>query len=73
MTLADIRYTGEANTPVAFAMLEGLQDGRNLLWNITLDRQLSKSMQLNFPYEGRRTGGANRIIHVGRAQVRAVF
>jgi hypothetical protein len=72
-TVADIRYTGAANTPVSFAMLEGLQDGRNLLWSITLDRQLSRSMQLNLTYEGRRTGTGARIVHVGRVQVRAVF
>jgi hypothetical protein len=73
LTLADIRYSGAPNTPVAFAMLEGLQDGRNLLWGLTLDRQLSRSMQLNLSYEGRRTGTAARVVHVARAQVRAVF
>lgn len=73
MKVADIQYTGQSNTPVAFAMLEGLQDGRNLLWTLTIDRQLSKSMQLNLSYEGRRTGGSDRVVHVGRAQVRAVF
>jgi hypothetical protein len=73
MTLADIQYTGQANTPVAFAMLEGLQDGRNWLWSLVLDRQLSKTMQLNLSYEGRRTGTSARLVHVARAQVRAVF
>jgi hypothetical protein len=72
-TLADIRYSGQPNTPVAFAMLEGLQDGRNFLWSCSLNRQLTKSMQLNITYEGRRTGSNARWIHVGRAQVRAVF
>lgn len=70
--LADVRYSGTLNTPVAFTMLEGLSKGRNYLWTLGLDRQLSKSMQLNLSYEGRKTG-ENRIIHVGRAQVRAVF
>lgn len=71
-TFTDIRYTGPSNTAVAFTMLEGLQDGRNFLWSLTLDRQLSKSIQLNLNYEGRKTGD-NRTVHVGRAQVRAVF
>ncbi len=73
MTLADIQYSGQPNTPVAFAMLEGLQDGRNWLWSLILDRQLSKTMQLNLSYEGRRTGTGARLVHVARAQVRAVF
>ncbi len=72
MTFADIRYTGQANNAVAFTMLEGLQDGRNFLWSLNLDRQLSKSMQLSLNYEGRKTG-SNKMVHVGRAQVRAVF
>jgi hypothetical protein len=71
-TYADVQYTGAANSAVAFVMLEGLQNGKNFLWNLALDRQLSKSMQLSLQYEGRKTG-INRVIHVARAQVRAVF
>lgn len=71
-TLADISYTGQANTSVAFTMLEGLQDGKNYLWSLNLDRQLSKTVQMSLNYEGRKTGD-NRVVHVGRAQVRAVF
>ena len=71
-TFANVHYTGSANSAVAFAMLEGLQDGKNFLWNLTLDRQLSKAMQLSLNYEGRKTG-TNRTVHVARAQVRAVF
>jgi hypothetical protein len=72
-TFANIQYTGAANTPISFAMLEGLQNGKNLLWGCTIDRQLSKTIQLNLTYEGRRTGDNARVVHVGRAQVRAVF
>jgi hypothetical protein len=72
LTYADVRFDGDANTPVGFAMLEGLQNGNNALWTVGLDRQLSRSIQLNFSYEGRRTGQA-RTVHVARAQVRAVF
>ena len=72
ITLADIRYSGQANTSVAFTMLEGLQDGKNYLWSLNLDRQLSKTVQMSLNYEGRKTGD-NRVVHVGRAQVRAVF
>ncbi len=71
-TFANVHYTGSPNSAVAFAMLEGLQDGKNFLWNLTLDRQLSKAMQLSLNYEGRKTG-ENRVVHVARAQVRAVF
>lgn len=71
-TFADIKYSGQANSVVAFTMLEGLQNGKNFLWSVILDRQLSKSVQLSLNYEGRKTG-QNRAVHVGRAQVRALF
>lgn len=71
-TYADVHFNGAANSAVAYAMLEGLQNGKNYLWSLNLDRQLSKSMQLSLNYEGRKTG-INRTVHVARAQVRAVF
>ena len=71
-TFANINYTGQANTALSFTMLEGLQDGKNFLWSLNLDRQLSRSVQLSLNYEGRKTG-EGRVVHVGRAQVRAVF
>ena len=71
-SFVDVNYTGLANSAVAYAMLDGLQNGRNFLWSINLDRQLSRSVQLSLNYEGRKTG-ENRVVHVGRAQVRAVF
>ncbi len=67
-----IDYTGLPNSPVGFALLQGLQPGENYLWNISFDRQLSKSLRMNLSYEGRKTGAAP-VAHVGRAQVAATF
>jgi hypothetical protein len=71
-SLVDIAFTGNPSSPVGFAILNGLQPGNNYLWNLSLDRQLSKNLRLNLSYEGRKTGEA-RVVHVGRAQVAAVF
>ena len=71
-SLVNIAFEGESNSPVGFAFLQGLQNGRNYLWNITLDRQVAKNIRLGITYEGRKTGAAN-VVHVGRAQVGAVF
>ena len=60
------------NTPVAFALLNGLQPGRNLQWRLQFGRLLNKTIQLNFHYEGRK-GARGGIIHTGGAQVAAVF
>ncbi len=67
-----VKFDGMSNSPVGFAMLQGLQNGRNYLWNISIDKRLSRNIQLNLSYEGRKTGSAN-VVHVGRAQVAATF
>ncbi len=72
VSLVGIDYSGNPSSPVGFAILNGLQTGRNLLWNLQLDQQLGKNLRLSLSYEGRQTGSA-RTVHVGRAQVAAVF
>ena len=71
-SFVNINFDGARNTPVEFAMLEGLQNGKNFLWNLSFDRLLANNVQLSISYEGRKTGEA-KVIHVGRAQVRATF
>ena len=71
-SMVSIKYTGEANSPVGFAFLNGLKNGRNYIWSLTRDRQLGKNIRISISYEGRKTGNAG-IVHVGRAQVGAVF
>lgn len=71
-SLVDINLEGRANSPVGFALLNGLQPGRNWLWNISATRQLGSFLQLTLSYEGRQTGEAPTV-HVGRAQVTAIF
>ena len=68
----NVDFSGQANSPVGFAMLNGLQPGNNLIWNLNLNRQLGRNLQLQLSYEGRKTGTA-RVVHVGRAQVSAIF
>ncbi|MCB0629890.1 MAG: hypothetical protein KDD15_09160, partial [Lewinella sp.] len=68
----NVDFAGSTNSPVGFAILNGLQRGENFLWNASLNRQLSKNIRLSFSYEGRKTGTAG-VVHVGRAQVAATF
>jgi len=60
------------NTSLAFEMLEGLQIGQNITWNLTYQRTLSKYMQLSITYDGRSSEGVNTI-HTGGVQLRAFF
>jgi hypothetical protein len=71
-TYTDILYTGAPNTAVAYTMLEGLQPGKNVVWSLQLDRPLTRSLQITIAYEGRKTGD-NRLVHLARAQARAIF
>jgi hypothetical protein len=67
-----INYNSNANTPVAFEMLDGLVPGNNITWNVGYQRTLANNMQVNFNYDGRKTEG-NKTIHTGGVTVRAFF
>ncbi len=67
-----LSYNAGTNTPIAFEMLESLKPGRNLTWNINIQRNLSGYLQLNLRYNGRKSPG-NKTIHVGSMQLRAYF
>ncbi|MDV7392770.1 hypothetical protein RZS08_15485, partial [Arthrospira platensis SPKY1] len=72
LNFVQVRFDGEAGSAVGFAFLNGLQKGRNYLWNLNLDRQLSRNIRMSLSYEGRKTGTAS-VVHVGRAQMAATF
>lgn len=76
-TYSDIRFTAFSNTPntnspAAYIMLDGLLPGKNFLWSLDLTKRLSNSLELNIQYEGRKPGTA-RIVHIGRASIRALL
>ncbi len=68
----NIDFEGEASSPIGFALLNGLQPGRNFIWSTSATQQIGRFLQLSISYEGRQTGTA-RTVHVGRAQVTAIF
>ena len=68
----DQRFSGEADAPAGFALLEGLQPGRSWIWNLTADQQVGRALQLSLRYDGRQLG-KGRVVHTGQAQLQAVF
>lgn len=74
-TFANIGYedVGNVNQQLVFAMLQGLQDGNNHVFDIGFERKLGEAIQLSVFYEGRKTGQTSQLIHTGRAQLRAIF
>jgi hypothetical protein len=68
----NIDFNSSENSSLSYEMLEGLQDGNNMTWNLSWQRNLSNSLQLNITYGGRKSEEI-RTIHTGGMQVRAFF
>ena len=71
-SLYDNKFEGDAQSPVAFQMLEGLQPGKNMTWRILLQRNLTQFLDININYQGRKTE-TSKTIHTGNVQLRAYF
>ncbi|MBS7785982.1 hypothetical protein KIH23_01620 [Flavobacterium sp. CYK-55] len=65
-------FTGDALSPVAFQMLEGLQPGQNTTWRLLFQKSLTDYLDVNLSYQGRKSQTSNTI-HNGSIQLRAYF
>ena len=72
LSFVQIALTGSTNPTLELALLEGLKDGQNFLWTVSMDRQLANNLQLGIQYEGRKTG-ERAVVHLGSMMVRATF
>lgn len=73
LRLIQIDYNGEVNSPVGYEMLQALTPGTNVTWSLNWLQKIGEGLQLNLIYEGRNSQGLERIVHVGRMQVSALF
>ncbi|WP_040559543.1 hypothetical protein [Kordia algicida] len=65
-------FSGNAFSPVGYQMLEGLQPGTNFTWNVLIQKKLTKFLDLNLSYFGRKSE-TSRTIHTGNVQLKAFF
>lgn len=72
ITAVDILYSGEQNSPLGFEMLEALKPGLNYTWNFGYQHSISKTLQISFQYNGRKSINS-RFVHSAGMEVRAFF
>jgi len=68
----DNQFEGSAFSPVAYTMLEGLQPGTNFTWNLLFQKRITKYLDLNLTYFGRKSE-SSKAVHTGSVQLRAFF
>ena len=68
----DNDFTGNATSPVGFQMLKGLQNGKNGVWRLLLQKNITQYLDVNINYQGRKSETSNTI-HIGNIQLRAYF
>ena len=66
------QFTITENASLSYEMLEGLQQGEDMTWELTYQQNISKHMQLSINYNGRKSE-ESPVIHTGRVQLRASF
>jgi hypothetical protein len=59
-------------SPVAYQMLEGLQAGKNATWRLLIQKNITKFLDINLNYLGRKSM-ETKFIHTGSIQLRAYF
>ena len=65
-------FTGDAFSAVGYQLLEGLQPGTNFTWKLLAQKKITKFLELNLDYTGRKSD-ESKTIHTGSVQLRAFF
>ena len=66
------QFIGNNYSAIGYQMLEGLQPGNNITWNMLWSHKINNFLFLNLNYKGR-ANTFSRAIHNGNVQLRAQF
>ncbi len=72
VSLININYNAADDSYLAYEMLEGYKNGKNVTWGAAVDKTLNNSIQLSLTYDGRKLQDSP-VVHTGGVQVRAFF
>lgn len=61
------------NRPIPFEMGKGKKEGTSWLWNARFEYFISTNITMTANYTGRKDAAFDRVIHLGKAEVRAFF
>lgn len=68
----NIKFNGDANSPIGFEMLNGLLNGNNIIWGLAWEHRLAKNTQLSIVYDGRKSE-QSKAVHIARVEARYIF
>ena len=71
-SLINIDYNASDDSFLAYEMLEGFKNGKNVTWGLAIERSLNNSVQLSLTYDGRKLQDSP-VVHTGGVQFRAFF
>jgi hypothetical protein len=72
VSLYENDFIGNEFSSAGYQMLEGLQRGQNVTWRSLFQMNLTKFLDLNFMYQGRKSETSSAI-HTGSVELRAYF
>jgi len=64
--------SSENSSPLEFEMLEGLHNGTNFTWTLSMQNKFANNMQISLNYQGR-ASNKNAPVHSGGVQVQMLF